>query len=497
MSASTEKKNRKAARDAGTDKKELARIEAEKAAKTSKRKWTIGTIAVALLIVIALVLNAGFLFKHTTAVKVNGKSVTPAEASYYYKTLYNTYAQYSQYYGFDLTSMADVDTAMSDLERVKALNDYAAANGIALTAEEQQELEDSFASLETNVVLGGYKNLGTYLTYNYGTGVTEKLARQIAAEQLLADKAYDAKLDSFEYTEAELDEYYDSLEGAGDNYSYGYYYISADTVETTDEEGNTSNEVTEATMAEAELTANSVKAAYDAAATEDPSERFSMAVSLVVPEDSGSFSSNISGSSLNTAFSEWLMDGARKAGDITVAENASATGYYVVLFLDRNDNHYNTVAMRHILVQAAAEDDGTYSDEALAAAREEAEKIYAEWLAGDKTEDSFAALANEQSDDSGSNTAGGLYEDIYQGQMVPEIEEYLFGGRKAGDVEIIDVVSSNYAGTHIVYFVGEGDLYSRVIARDDLSSEAISAWEEELLAPYTFTKGWTYNLIGK
>ena len=51
MSASTERKNRIAAREAGTDKKMLAQQEAEKKAAKSKRQWTVGTILVVLLLV--------------------------------------------------------------------------------------------------------------------------------------------------------------------------------------------------------------------------------------------------------------------------------------------------------------------------------------------------------------------------------------------------------------------------------------------------------------
>ena len=55
MSASTEKKNRQAAREAGTDKKMLAAQEEAKKKAKSKRNWTIGTILVVILI-------AGILF---------------------------------------------------------------------------------------------------------------------------------------------------------------------------------------------------------------------------------------------------------------------------------------------------------------------------------------------------------------------------------------------------------------------------------------------------
>ena len=60
MSASTEKKLRQAAREAGTDKKAL-RAEAEAKAKAqSKRRWTLGTVAIVLLIAAILLLTIGF-----------------------------------------------------------------------------------------------------------------------------------------------------------------------------------------------------------------------------------------------------------------------------------------------------------------------------------------------------------------------------------------------------------------------------------------------------
>ena len=46
MSASTERKNRQAAREAGTDKKMLALEKEAKEKAKSKRRWTIGTVAV-------------------------------------------------------------------------------------------------------------------------------------------------------------------------------------------------------------------------------------------------------------------------------------------------------------------------------------------------------------------------------------------------------------------------------------------------------------------
>ena len=46
-------------------------------------------------------------------------------------------------------------------------------------------------------------------------------------------------------------------------------------------------------------------------------------------------------------------------------------------------------------------------------------------MSGDATEDSFAALANEKSDD-GNGTTGGLYENVYPGQMVSSFNDWCF-----------------------------------------------------------------------
>ncbi len=113
------------------------------------------------------------------------------------------------------------------------------------------------------------------------------------------------------------------------------------------------------------------------------------------------------------------------------------------------------VDARHILVMpkgGTKGDDGktTYSEEEWQTCLEEAEEILDQWLAGEATEESFAALAGEYSEDGGSASNGGLYEGIYKGQMVEPFENWCFDdARQYGDY---DIVKTNY-GYHIMYFV--------------------------------------------
>ncbi len=122
------------------------------------------------------------------------------------------------------------------------------------------------------------------------------------------------------------------------------------------------------------------------------------------------------------------------------------------------------VNVRHILIQPAdndadAEDSAAEQESEEAAwsdAEAEAQRILKEWKDGEATEESFGELANTYSTDGGSNTNGGLYEDVYPGQMVQEFNDWCFDpDRKTGDT---DIVKTSY-GYHILYFVGATENY--------------------------------------
>lgn len=103
------------------------------------------------------------------------------------------------------------------------------------------------------------------------------------------------------------------------------------------------------------------------------------------------------------------------------------------------------VDARHILISV----DGT-TDEDWENCRQKAQEVLDIWLAGEKTEESFAALANEHSTDPGSNTTGGLYEKFTTGTMVAEFNDWCFDeSRQPGDYGLV----KTQFGYHIMYFV--------------------------------------------
>lgn len=135
------------------------------------------------------------------------------------------------------------------------------------------------------------------------------------------------------------------------------------------------------------------------------------------------------------------------------------------------DKTTSSVDVRHILIlpEGATIETVTteeFSDEAWAAGEQKAQEILDQWLSGDKTEDGFATLANENSADTGSNTNGGLYSGVTKGQMVEAFNDWCFdSSRQVGDYGI---VKTQY-GYHIMYFCGSQLLWESQAESDLLA----------------------------
>ena len=98
--------------------------------------------------------------------------------------------------------------------------------------------------------------------------------------------------------------------------------------------------------------------------------------------------------------------------------------------------------------------------------------------AGEQTEEAFAALANEHSQDPGSNQVGGLYENVTEGEMVQAFNDWCFDeARQVGDTGI---VKTEY-GYHVMYFCGRTPLWKQYV-ESDLVTEKANALADEIAA---------------
>lgn len=533
MSASREKKQRQDLLSQGPTQKQ---IREQKEAQARKRKTVIYTVigvVIALAVVTLLVWHSGIFQRGVTAATVGDRNVSVAEMQYYYNYVRQSELYYQQMYSsygisfledpyqaYDFTSEdgdAQVynsetgqtyaeyfeESALDMLRQITALSDAAEAAGYQLSDDGKQQVEDSIDSLSTNATSNGYPNAASYLTALYGRYVTEGLYRDLLTEQMLATEYRDQHQDSLTYTDEDFEAYAAEHASEVTSYEFRYAYISGVASSTTDEDGNTVEPTEEdeaAALEEAKNKADAIVSGVQAAEG-DKSDAFNELVLEQLGEDSTyadpdtnlrtEMGSNISSS----VYYEWLSSSDRQPGDITSIES-SGSGYWVVLFLGSGRNDDPTVDVRHILIKAELTEDDpdtedvdessdVPTDEQMEAAHTEAQRILDEFLAGDQTEESFAALAQEYSDDSGSSSNGGLYTYVEEGTMVQAFNDWIFdSARQSGDTGLVENTNDGQYGWHVMYFVGQNGPKWHEDAEAAMTDEDMSAWLEELEAPY-------------
>ncbi len=503
MSASQEKKLRKQLRAEGKDKRLIAQEQEEKARRRSRTvNWLVGAV-VALVVLAMVVFNSSLFYSNFTAVKVGDTSYTAAEYSFFYKYSYNKFVvengSYLSWLGLDtsqpLSSQQYVDgrtwadffkeSAQTTMKEVTALYDEAQKEGFTLSEEAQATLDSDISSYETAYQNAGFASTNAYLAAAFGKGCTLEVISGLLEKLYVSETFAQEKYASYTYTDSELSTYYTENKDNFDNYTYISFFASG-AVSEEDAASSDGDALKAAAMAEAKRQAEAV------AADAETAESFKAAA--LAESGTEATETTTQGESLTSAYADWMKDAGRRAGDTTVIE--TETGCYALFFLSRDDNRYNTVNVRHILIKAVADENGAYTDEAKAAAKTSAEALLREWESGEATEDSFAELANAKSEDTGSNTNGGLYENVTTGRMVKEFNDWCFDAdRKPGDTGIVYGESSGYAGYHVMYFVDKGEVNANILAKNGLANADFTAWKDALLANYELTTGFTSKLV--
>lgn len=547
MSASQDKKRRQTERMEGTDKRTLAEREAAVKRKKERTRWGIVGAIIAVFVIVVILLNTNLFYSGTTAITINGTKYTNADFQYYYSSAYanfvNTYGSYLSMFfdssqdldeqAFTATYLPDLPEgidensswkdyfkalAIQNMVEVTALYNEAEKAGYELSEEDAAEIDEVIASFDTAAQNYGLRNAKAFVSFYYGKGNTVESVRELLTRGYIASGYAQEKFESFEYTQEELDAYYNEHADELDAFTFSYYLVAAEKVETTEtvtdeETGEETEETTEAvtdeTMAEAKETAERIMEAAENG-QEQQAMSFAEAVTEVMGEDAAAteYENTLGVSSVNymaDGVSEWLTDSARSEGDLAVIE-AEGSGYYVVYFGGRSDNtDYNAVSFRHILKNVSDTDgDGEYSSEEIGTTEEAINTLYEEWQNGDATEESFAELADANSDDSGSNTNGGLYEHVGKNSMVDVVNDFIFDpARQPGDTMVV-FNDGRYTGWHIIYFVGTDEMsYHDCLADYGVSSvEGLrqpdyNAWRDELVGGYTATVSSFINWFAK
>ena len=509
MSASREKKQRQ---DAGPSEKALQAQQQQAAHKRKTIIYTAVGVVIAVLVAALLIWNSGFFQARATAATVGGRNISAAELSYYYYNAYNSWLNdnyiYYYYLGYSIPKESDVmdsntgetyrdyflKTALNSIQENTALADEAKKNGHT-----EAEVKDSLnAQIKTLKSRAASSNLSysAYLKNIYGNYMSAGVFEKLYTQALLANLIYSEKANGLYdgYSEADLRAYYEKDDNADtlDTFEYSYLYFTPADVEDEDEDGNALDEDTVAELEEAALAEAKANAEEALEALKDGGSISDLAGKYELDDaDYGDHLAVVGSSRVLSAVRDEVL--SMEDGDVELVENGKS-GYYVVVLHSRKLVEDPTKDVRHILALAATttdEDGNTVAptDEAWAAAKAEIEAIQAEYEAGAKTEDSFAALANEKSDD-GDGTTGGLYTkiDINDG-YVPEFLEWIFAdGRKVGDTGIVQHdagdADSGYWGYHFMYLVGDNEPLWMRESRESLATEDMRAWLDGLKGNY-------------
>jgi len=497
VSASPEKK---------VQRGEKRRQEEEKERRSIVLYSVIG-ILVAVAAAVLIVWNSGLLQRNLTALNINGVKYTAADVQYAYN---NYYSYWSKNYAFDSSkSVKDqiydeaagqtwydylVEQAVEGLTNNAALAAKANAEGYTLSAEAQEEMDDFLAQLDSAWIGYGYASRDAFIRATFGPYMTYSRVVPLIRQEYLASDYAQSKLDAMDHPDADYETYYKEHADELDTVVYSYLTFRA-YVSTTDANGDPVEMTEEEKAAQLET----LKAEQKALAEEAKAKLEGGAKIEDLAEEYGdrlytsSLSQRTVGASLYVSYADWLLDSSRKTGDITLSENETSTAAYydVAVFEDRLRDEEPTNDVRHILIQAGDGQDPT--QEEYDEAEEQAQALLDEWKAGEATEDSFAALASSNTQDTSSASSGGLYSGITSGSnYVDAFKEWATDpARKEGDTGL---VKTEY-GWHVMYYSASNDPVWRQSVSSALQEQDLEQLRADASQGWNISRGIGINLV--
>ena len=499
-------------------------------------------IGVAVLCVVALVFyiitGTGILQRNTTAMSVGDGKVSEEFSAAYMDILYynvradvlNEYYYYLYMYGYSLDSTLDAQPCLFD--NTMSFRDYflqqaktQALQMMVLTLKGEaenfqpenpdgwqdmlQELKDVAASFDISVE--------KYISEVYGKALNLETMISYYKMNYYASEFY-TKIFERNYTDDLKDEFYKKNANdydVFDTYLYGFTYKTYTYTAPKDGETVKDGEPTSKEEAEKMSEESKKKAESDAKeflnrlnAGEDfdalAKEYFDRKAKAEAKEGEEpetfetALKSELSLGEYVSAIQTWLKHATREAGDQEVVADTTNKTYYVAKFVGRKVDPSQAATVRHILLgykelkeipadataekKAELEKENAEIEKYNKEQKEKAEKLLKDWKAGEATEDSFAALVKENSEDTGSVNNGGKYEKFSQGAMVDEFDKWCFDeSRKYGDT---DLVETEY-GMHIMFYVSDDGNYYEHVLLENMRKADYDTWYSAATKDYT------------
>ncbi len=447
---------------------------------------------------------------------VDGQKVSIGMYDYYYASMVSYYEQYASYGYFDLDTSKDYSKqyttddngkkiswqkffeteALQEVEQITTYYAKAVENGVTLTSAQEKTINTQIQTLKDSASQSNV-SLDQYIKSNFGAYCSEDTIRLMLKQYYMSANYKGMYKAETKISDKQIQKYYD--EHKSDYEKIEFYYIAVPYDSTDDDTKAQSVKDAEKIMAKMTdkksvlaLVPEVYKSYIESDAKSAMENDSTLSEAKAKEEATKTYESNvvatISGSDapFDDEMNDWLFSDDTKVGSKKYYIDADNGYIYVVLKTENASlQDDETYTVRHILISPESDDDSSssssteqkYTDAQWKAAKKKADKVLAEFNKTDKSEYSFAKLAEKYSTDtaslsSGSSDAfGGLYESVVLGQMVDEFETWSTDkARKYGD---IDIVKSDY-GYHIMFFINDRPEYeSKIITQiknDNLSN---------------------------
>lgn len=431
------------------------------------------------------------------ALTIGDTDVSVGMYNYYYESIVYEYTYYANYGYYDLDTSADFSTQYTTdsdgneiswldlfkkitVERIKTNVVYYEKGleaGITLTDEQKEEIESQLDSVRENASASD-QSVNEYIEDTFGAHCGIETLRKYMEQYYIAGTYYNQYHITGRPDEEETQTYFDEHQDEYKSCSYALLEMAYDTTD----DSTRQDSIEKAQSYMARITDVDSMRALVPEACADLIDQFISAGYFETEDEavtalSESIEATQTRTDIESSFGEeianWMFDESNETGSTNYYANEDVGIVYVLLktsqpFLEDTQVY----SVRHILVIPGSDDEESadnassesqeYTEEQWNAALEKAESIVDEYNATDKSELSFAKLAEKYSDDTESTASGtsglygGGYEGVALGQMASEFENWAMDdSRKYGDVEIVKTIH----GYHIMYFIFRGPEY--------------------------------------
>ena len=545
------------------EKKQQKRDAAKRAADKKSRQHKlifIGIIVVlvafAALIIFNSIKNSGYTERHTVVASTENFEFTQSMMTFYFNSLYNQYANLYSSNTDNLNQFIQsvnergssydllLSSARSNVERYLTVAELAKEAGVELEKADLAEIDDTIKEYRDLKVKYGETNnayqimsFDKFLESMFGESVDESVVRDCLKLTQLVSKYQEEYLEEAEYTDEELEAYYDENK---DSYTYvdvlRYQFTepkpeenadtdtdtdtdtetaeAVDTAEETpdedtgdeaadgeqneeqnEEQNGEQNEEADADTAEdteeeAPAEVSATRALADALASTKTVDEFNKFMTDYLTKEAEAALEE--GKELDTekikSDVEALAKTKQLKGNITGDEakewafSADTKVGDTKLIVDETAGTYTV----YMMTKTAYRDEEATKNAALiyltdannnGDSKAKADEIKAEYEAGEKTVDAFLALAEKYSESGHNHVEEGYTRDT------SVIGEWLYeDGRAEGDVEAIKPESGT--ATYVVYFAGTGNEGWKVSVKSAKSSDDFEAKIKEYAAAH-------------